>query len=58
MEEKHFIGFIALHTENGVQRKNLNPGDAPEAVFALADGDKVIAAYAYCNLHSLWKVNA
>ena len=58
MEEKHFIAFIALHTENGVQRKNLNPGDAPEAVFALADGDKVIAAYAYCNLHSLWKANA
>lgn len=58
MEEKHNIGFIALHTENGVQRKNLNPGDAPEAVFALADGDKVIAAYAYCNLHGLWKANA
>ena len=58
MEEKHSIAFIVLQTENGVQRKNLNPGDAPEAVFALVDGDKPVAAYAYCNLHGLWKTNA
>ena len=25
MEEKHSIAFIVLQTENGVQRKNLNP---------------------------------
>jgi len=24
-------------------------------VFALADGDKVVATYEYCNLHGLWK---
>lgn len=58
MEEKHHIAFIVLQTEGGVQRKNLNPGDAPEAVFALVDGDKPVAAYAYCNLHGLWKTNA
>lgn len=58
MEEKHSIGFIALHTQNGVQRKNLLPGEAPEAAFALVDGDQVIAAYAYCNLHGLWKTEA
>ncbi|MBS5150556.1 MAG: desulfoferrodoxin family protein [Butyricicoccus pullicaecorum] len=58
MEEKHNIAFIALHTQNGVQRKNLLPSEAPEATFALADGDQVIAAYAYCNLHGLWKTEA
>lgn len=58
MEEKHNIAFIALHTQNGVQRKNLLPSEAPEATFALADGDQVIAAYAYCNLHGFWKTEA
>ena len=33
----------------------LKPGDAPRAEFALLDGEKVVAAYAYCNLHSLFK---
>ena len=23
--------------------------------FALADGDKLVAAYAWCNIHGLWK---
>lgn len=58
MEEKHHIAFIALHTAQGVQRRNLAAGDAPEAVFALAPDDKVLAAYAYCNLHGLWKTEA
>jgi superoxide reductase len=54
MEEKHFIEWIALETKNGNQLKYLKPGDAPKAVFALTDGDEVIRAYAYCNLHGLW----
>ena len=28
--------------------------DYPDA-FKLADGDKAVAVYAYCNLHGLWK---
>ena len=55
MVEEHYIDWIALQTKQGNQRKKLNPGDKPEAVFALVDGDEVVAAYAYCNLHSLWK---
>jgi superoxide reductase len=54
MEEKHFIEWIALETKNGNQLKYLKPGDAPKAVFALTDGDEVVRAYAYCNLHGLW----
>lgn len=54
MVEAHFIPWIYLQTEHGGQRKALKPGDAPEAVFALKD-DKPVAAYAYCNLHGLWK---
>ena len=54
MAEAHYIEWILIHTEQGAQRKILKPGDAPEAVFALAGGDKLIAAYAYCYLHGLW----
>ncbi len=55
MLEEHFIQWIALETAEGMQRKPLTPGKAPEACFAVAPGDKVVAAYAYCNLHGLWK---
>ena len=55
MLPEHYIEWIAVETTNGNQRKTLKPGDAPKAVFALNEGDKVLAVYAYCNLHSLWK---
>lgn len=54
-QEKHFIEWIYLQTEQGGQRKALVPGAEPKAVFVLAGGDKPVAAYAYCNLHGLWK---
>ncbi len=58
MVEEHWIQWIYLETKEGVQRKCLNPGDEPKAVFALNDGDKAVAAYEYCNLHGLWKKEA
>jgi superoxide reductase len=54
MLEEHYIQWIYLQTQQGVQRKCLKPGAAPKAVFSLADGDKAVAAYEYCNLHGLW----
>ena len=55
MAPEHYIEWIALRTKQGNQRKILKPGDAPKATFALVDGDEVIEAFAYCNLHSLWR---
>ncbi len=55
MLEAHYIEWISLQTKFVNQRKVLHPGDAPRACFALCEGDEVEAAYAYCNLHSLWK---
>jgi len=55
MAEEHHIEWIALQTDKGNQRKVLKPGDAPKADFALLDGEKIQAIYAYCNLHGLWK---
>lgn len=53
MLPEHYIEWIYLKTEKGGQRKNLAPGEAPEAKFVVID-DKPVAVYAYCNLHGLW----
>lgn len=54
MVEEHFIEWVELITDKGIQRKYLNAGDAPNTIFQLGD-DKAVAVYAYCNLHGLWK---
>jgi superoxide reductase len=54
MTPEHYIQWIYLQTEHGGQRKSLNPGEAPEVTFVL-DHDQPLAAFAYCNLHGLWK---
>ena len=55
MLPEHFIEWIVLETRQGSQIKHLKPGEKPQAVFALAEGDQAVAAYAYCNLHGRWK---
>ena len=55
MIPEHYIEWISLETNKGNQRKVLQPNNPPTAQFALLDGEEVITAYAYCNLHSLWK---
>lgn len=57
MVEAHYIQWIVLETGKGAQRAYLNPGEAPKAEFILAEGDEVVAAYEYCNLHGLWKAD-
>ncbi len=55
MEAEHYIEWVSLQTRMGNQRKALKPGDRPEVCFSVCEGDEVEAAFAYCNLHSLWK---
>ena len=55
MLPEHFIEWIVVHTDQGVYRKHLKPGQLPMAEFALLDNEIVFSAYAYCNLHGLWK---
>lgn len=54
MELEHHIEWVYLKTSKGAQKKTLKAGEAPKAVFLLED-DQPIAAYAFCNLHGLWK---
>lgn len=55
MSEEHSIEWVCLQTEAGIQRTHLCPAKEPVAVFYIADDDRPIAAYAYCNLHGFWK---
>ena len=55
MTAAHSIQWIALQTKQGNQRKVLDVNGKPEADFMLCEGDEVIAAFEYCNLHGLWK---
>ncbi len=57
MTKEHHITWIFLKTLDGGQRKCLDPEGEAKAEFALTDGDKAVAAYAYCNLHGLWKAD-
>ena len=52
MTDAHYIQWIALVNDTTTMRVSLNPGDEPKAVFCY-DGNG--EAYAYCNLHGLWK---
>ena len=53
MEEKHYIQWIELIAGPMTYRKDLKPGDAPEAFFK-AEGNTHYAR-AFCNVHGLWK---
>lgn len=53
MENEHYIEWIEMITEQGIHRKKLKPGDAPEAEFFLEA--EPIKIRAYCNVHGLWK---
>ena len=55
MVEEHFIQWVVLETERGSQLKRLLPGEKPQVVFSLAEGEKPVAVYEWCNLHGLWK---
>lgn len=52
MEEKHYIMWISLVTDDMIIRKNLKPGDEPIVKLPYIKGAII---YEYCNLHGLWK---
>lgn len=57
MTEEHLITTVVLETQNGAQYKFLARDNDPIVHFAIHSSDKAVAAYAYCNLHGLWKVD-
>lgn len=57
MLAEHFITMILVEAGDCVYRKNLTPGEKPEAVFELGDFKEKAHVYEYCNLHGLWKTD-
>ena len=57
MLEEHYIEWIILETNKGFHKYDLKPGERPRGEFLLGEGEEVVAAYEYCNLHGLWKSN-
>ena len=53
MEEKHYIEWIEIITNQGTCKKFLKPGDTPEAEFEEVQGLQKVREY--CNIHNLWK---
>lgn len=56
MTPDHHIVFIYLETETGGQIRYLDPEKAAAAEFCDCK-DKIVAVYAYCNIHGLWKTD-
>ena len=54
MTEDHYIEWIEVINGPYVNRKYLNPGDAPEAEFYVPLQDALIVR-SYCNKHGLWR---
>ena len=55
MTIEHYIEWVCLETERGIQYVHLDPGDKPKAKFSICDGDVIRAVYAFCNQHDLWR---
>ena len=55
MTPEHYIEWICLETEDGLQFKQLKPNMEPIISFLTSEKDKIKAVYAFCNKHSLWK---
>ena len=53
MEEKHWIEWVEIIANGKTYRQHLNPGETPEATFAVTADQ--ITAREYCNIHGLWK---
>jgi len=56
MEENHCIDWIEVKADGNIYRQTLQPGDQPQAQFAL-DPDEVsqISVRSFCSIHGLWR---
>lgn len=57
MLAEHYITLVIIEAGNHISRVALQPGEKPEATFALGDYKGKVSVYEYCNLHGLWKTD-
>ena len=54
MTDEHYIGWIALSTNRGVQRRAFMPSETPRVDFPIGKDESPREAIAFCNLHGMW----
>jgi len=54
MVDEHYIEFIEILLKDKVLRKELRPGQVPEAKFCESKSD-IIEVREHCSVHGLWK---
>lgn len=54
MDRDHRVDWVCIVTDRGSQRKLLEDEKGCSAEFYLSDDERLIKAFAYCNLHGLW----
>lgn len=52
MVDEHYIQWIAMVTDSGIDKIYLSPGQKPHAAFFYKGAAEI---YEYCNIHGLWK---
>ena len=57
MVDIHYISFILLETNQGVQYKYLNKNAPPLVDFIVANDEEIVNVYVYCTIHSLWSLH-
>ena len=54
MRSNHYIEWVVLLTDRGKYFQELTVDGATDVEFTVGLTEKVLAAYAYCNIHGLW----
>ena len=57
MAEEHYISVVVLLNGKRTFIAELEPGKDPKARCSVKDNTVPLVAYAYCNLHGLWKAS-
>lgn len=54
MTAEHRIAWVLLETDSGFRVVYLKGQDMPSVSICLGEQEKILAVYAYCNIHGLW----
>lgn len=54
MTREHHIAWVVIETVHGCYRIKLDPIGEPKVTMMLRKSEKILAVYAYCNIHGLW----
>lgn len=54
--DEHYIEWIILSTDKGLQIRYLKPFENPQVTFNIGEDEEIENVYSYCNIHALWRL--